>query len=131
MSIQDGLAATFDSLMMVLTTSDPPHVHNGALPLMGGVAVAVLALTAVGWLGRLPLPLVLFCLSSLAGSLVSRGTAYPARFSIHIIGATVALLVCALSIAASWTIQRWPHRAITLKSGPRAVVPATRAGPLR
>jgi hypothetical protein len=34
-------------------------------------------------------------LASLTGSLVARGTAYPGRFSIHIIGAGATVLVCA------------------------------------
>jgi len=41
---------------------------------------------------------VLFALAGVAGAFVARGTAYPGRFSVHLIPVTVALTVCALSL---------------------------------
>jgi hypothetical protein len=40
---------------------------------------------------------VLFCLASLSGALVARGSAYSGRFSIHIVGITCGLAVCAVA----------------------------------
>ena len=89
-----------DSVMMVATTADPPAYHNGALPIMAGALLSLAALIGVGWLGRLPLPLVGFTLAAFSSALVARGTAYPGRFSIHVIGATVAVAVCATAAMA-------------------------------
>ena len=97
MSLATGSKAMFDSLMMVLTTTDPPRVHTGSIPLIAGVVVSVAAVTGVGGLGGLPFGAVLFCLASLAGALVARGSAYSGRFSIHIIGAATTVLVCAIA----------------------------------
>jgi hypothetical protein len=98
-----------DSVMMVATTTDPPAYHNGALPIMAGALLSLAALIGVGWLGRLPLPLVGFTLAAFSSALVARGTAYPGRFSIHVIGATVAVAVCATAAMA---------RSITSRSSP-------------
>jgi hypothetical protein len=89
------MASVYGSVMMVLTTTDPPRIHNGAVPLIAAAMLSVVAVTGVGPLGALPFTAVLFMLSSLAGSLVSRGTAYPGRFSIHIVGASATVVVCA------------------------------------
>lgn len=90
-----------DSVLMVATTTDPPAYHNGALPIMAGAVLSLAALIGVGWLGRLPLPLVGFTLAAFSSALVARGTAYPGRFSIHVVGATVAVAMCAISAAAA------------------------------
>ena len=96
-SIREWLRLMYDSLMMVLMTTDPPRVHAGALPLIAAAAVSVAAVTGLGPFGALPLPAVLFMLSAIAGSLVARGTAYPGRFSIHILGAASTVFVCTLA----------------------------------
>jgi len=49
---------------------------------------------------RLPMNVVLLCLSGLVGSLVSRGTAYPGRFTVHLIPVAVTLTMCALALFA-------------------------------
>lgn len=90
-----------DSLLMVATTADPPAYHNGALPIIAGFAVSLAALTGIGLLGRLPLALVGFTLAAFSGALVARGTAYSGRFSIHVVGVTVSVVVCAVSMLAS------------------------------
>lgn len=91
------LQRVFSSVMMVLTTTDPPVVHNGALLLIASAVLSVVAATGVPPLGALPLPAVLFMLSSLVGSVVARGSAYPGRFSIHIIGVGATVVVCSTS----------------------------------
>jgi hypothetical protein len=47
---------------------------------------------------RLPFNLVGLCLAGMSGALVAVGTAYPGRFSVHLIPVTVALTACALSL---------------------------------
>jgi hypothetical protein len=101
MALTAGLRAAAASVAMVLSTTDPPRLHMGALPLFVAPTLAVAALARIRPFDRLPLPLVLFALSSLAGALVARGTAYTGRFSIHVIGAMTAVLACAL--AQAWT----------------------------
>jgi hypothetical protein len=89
-----------DSVLMVATTADPPAYHNGALPIIAGFALSIAALSGAGWLGRLPLPLIGFTLSAFAGALIARGTAYSGRFSVHVVGATVAVVMCAIAAMA-------------------------------
>jgi len=89
------------SLMMLLTINDPPRFDVRALPVMAGFAIALLGIARVGVLARLPLPVVLFAIAGVAGAFVARGTAYPGRFSIHLIPVNVALTVCALALIVS------------------------------
>jgi hypothetical protein len=92
--------AMFDSVAMVATTVDPPAYHNGALPILAGAALSVAALSGVGFLGRLPLAPVAFTLAAFSSALVARGTAYSGRFSVHVVGATVAVVMCAIASLA-------------------------------
>jgi hypothetical protein len=63
--------------------------------------------------GRLPLSLVGFTLAAFSGALVARGTSYSGRFSIHVVGVTVALVVCAIATLSrclpSWS-KIWMRR---------------------
>ncbi|MGH9386328.1 MAG: hypothetical protein ACRD2N_18795 [Vicinamibacterales bacterium] len=86
------------SVMMLLTMNDPPRFDVRALPVLGGFAIAVLAVARVKALARLPLNAVVFCLAGIVGALVARGTAYPGRFSIHLIPVTVTIAVSAASL---------------------------------
>lgn len=106
MPAADVVHGMVDSVLMVATTTDPPAYKNGALPILAGGALSLAALVGVGWLGRLPLPLVGFTLAAFSSALVARGTAYPGRFSIHVIGATVAVAICAISAAAHHARRR-------------------------
>jgi hypothetical protein len=83
--------------MMVLTLNDPARYDPYALPVLGGAAVAVLSVIGIPRLRTLPLSLVLFFFSTVAGAVVARGTAYSGRFSIHVIPVTCALSVAALA----------------------------------
>jgi hypothetical protein len=86
------------SVMMLLTMNDPPRFDVRALPVLGGFVIAVLAAAQLRWFARLPLNAVVFCLAGIVGALVARGTAYPGRFSIHLIPVTVTVAACALSL---------------------------------
>ena len=86
------------SVMMLLTMNDPPRFDLRAIPVLGGFAIAILAAAQVRWLGRLPLNAVVFCLAGIVGALVARGTAYPGRFSIHLVPVTVTIAFCAISL---------------------------------
>lgn len=86
------------SLMMLLTMNDPPRFDIRAVPVMFGFAAALLGIARVGVFARLPLAVVLFAIAGVAGAFVARGTAYPGRFSVHLVPVTVALALCALSL---------------------------------
>ena len=89
------------SVLMLLTMNDPPRFDVRALPVVGGFAIAVLAAAQVRWFSRLPLNAVVFCLAGIVGALVARGTAYPGRFSIHLVPVTVTIAICAASLAVN------------------------------
>ncbi len=97
-TVGEGLELLGGSLMMVLTMSDPPRADPRALPVMVGVLAALAAVLRIGRLRQLPLNVSLLCLAGMVGSFVARGTAYPGRFTVHLIPATVTLLVCAVSL---------------------------------
>ena len=86
------------SVLMVLTMNDPPRFDIRAVPIIIGVTVSLLGVCRVRPVQRLPFNLVALCLAGMSGALVARGTAYPGRFSIHLIPVTVALTVCTLSL---------------------------------
>jgi hypothetical protein len=97
----EGLSAienVVGSVLMVLTMNDPPRLDVRALPLMAGVASALFGVVRVRPFDRLPLGVVALCLAGMSGALVARGSAYPGRFSVHLIPVTVALSVCAVSL---------------------------------
>jgi hypothetical protein len=86
------------SLLMVLTMNDPPRFDVRSVPVVAGAVVALLAFIRVRPFRALPFNAVILCLAGLSGALVARGTAYPGRFSIHLVPVTVALFVCAISL---------------------------------
>jgi hypothetical protein len=86
------------SVLMVVTMNDPPRFDVRALPLIAGIIAALLGLARVRPFDRLPLGAVALCLAGLIGSLIARGTAYPGRFSVHLIPVSVALAVSAVSL---------------------------------
>lgn len=86
------------SVLMVLTMNDPPRIDIRAVPIVVGVVVSLLGASRVHPFRQLPFNLVAFCLAGISGALVARGTAYPGRFSVHLIPVTVALTICAFSL---------------------------------
>jgi hypothetical protein len=98
MSPVDWLSAVWSSVMMLALTTDPPRFHNGAIPILAGLALSVIALIGVPFVRRLPLVLVLWALSAFAPALLVRGNGYSGRFSIHLVGSTVAVLICAIAM---------------------------------
>lgn len=100
-SMADLAARLTSSLLMLLTMNDPPRFDLRAVPVLAGFAAALLGLARVGVFARLPLSLVVFAIAGVAGAFVARGTAYPGRFSVHLIPVTVALTTCALALVVS------------------------------
>ena len=86
-----------DSMLLVLTVNDPPHFDIYAVPVLAGAIVAVLSLLGLPRLRTLPAAAVLFFFAAIAGALVARGSAYPGRFSVHVMPITCALTICAVS----------------------------------
>lgn len=97
-----GCRRAADSIAMVLTLHDPPIFDWKALPVLVGAAIAPLALFGMPRLRDLPAAPILFFLIGLSAAVVSRGSAYEGRFSVHIIAITCALT----TIAASKLINR-------------------------
>lgn len=108
MPLRDALQAMLSSVLMVATTTDPPSFHNGAIPILAGTVLSLLAVVGAPLARRLPLVLVAWTLSGYVSALIARGTAYSGRFSIHVVGAAVAVLMCAV---ADRLDRRQPHHA--------------------
>ena len=111
-TVMEGIRLVSGSLLMVLTMSDPPRFDPRALPVMLGVFAAAAGVLGVGRFRQLPLNAALLCLAGMVGSFVARGTAYPGRFTVHLIPVTVALSVCAVSLfLRNARLPRWRPRA--------------------
>jgi hypothetical protein len=80
---------------MVITMTDPPTFDVRAVPIVLGILAATLGVLGVPRLRELPLNASALVLSGVTGALVARGTAYPGRFSLHLIPGAVTLFVCA------------------------------------
>jgi hypothetical protein len=94
MTLASAASSIADSVLLVLTVNDPPQFDVLASPVLVGAFVAVLAMLGTPRLRDLPAPAVLFFFAAIAGAFVARGSAYPGRFSVHIIPITCALTVC-------------------------------------
>jgi hypothetical protein len=89
-SLSTVVAGMADSVLMVLTVNDPPRWDPFAIPVLCGAAACAAAVLGVPRLRNFPLSVVLFAIGSLAGALVARGSAYPGRFSIHVLPVAAA-----------------------------------------
>jgi hypothetical protein len=87
----DAWRRAADSILMIVTVQDPPRFDWRSLLVVMGFAAAVLGLLQMPLARRLPLGIALVCVASVAGGLVARGTAYPGRFSLHLIPVAVAV----------------------------------------
>jgi hypothetical protein len=95
MSAGTALLRGLASAMMVLTVNDPARFDWRALPVMAGAAAAALAVLGVPRFRDLPAAPTFFFLAGIAAAFVARGSAYAGRFSVHVVGVTCALAVCA------------------------------------
>ena len=98
--------ADFQSALTDVSLHEPGEFDWRALPVMVGAAAALLAVLGVPRLRDLPAAPTLFVVVALAATFVARGSAYPGRFSVHIIGVT-----CGSSVCAAWSLaaprSRW------------------------
>ena len=85
------------SVMMVLTVNDPPRFDPYALPVLVGAVAATLRLVRIPGLRSLPLAPSLFFVTGIVAAFIARGSAYPGRFSMHVIPVTCAVCVCAVA----------------------------------
>jgi hypothetical protein len=86
------------SVMMVLTVNDPARFDAFALPVLAGALVALLVIVRASWLRPVPITPALYFFAAISGALVARGSAYPGRFSMHILPITCALAACGLAV---------------------------------
>ena len=94
MPIATILRRMASSVAMVLTVNDPPRFDVFAVPVLAGTVGAALAAGRAWRFRSVPVPLVIFFATSIAGALVARGSAYPGRFSVHVIPVACAIAVC-------------------------------------
>ena len=93
MSLATVVPRWIGSVLMVITVHDPPRFDWKSLPVLFGAAVAPLAVLGVARLREVPALPALFFLAAISAAFVARGSAYPGRFSVHIIGVTCVLTV--------------------------------------
>jgi len=86
-----------ESVLMIVTVQDPPRFDIRSVLVVAGFGGSLLALLRVPIVRRLPLGVAVMSVAAVAGGLVTRGAAYPGRFSMHLIPVAVAI---AVSIAA-------------------------------
>ncbi len=91
---------------MVATVSDPPTLRVRHIPVTAGVVIAGLALLRVPFVSRVPLGPSVLCIGAAVSSLLVRGTAYPGRFSIHLVPVALAISVCALALTARQLVPK-------------------------
>jgi hypothetical protein len=85
--------------VVVTVQDDPPGLNVRGLIVTAGIAASLLALLRVPFFRRLPLGLSIACFGSAAGSLIASGTAYPGRFSVHLIAISTAVATCGFALA--------------------------------
>ena len=108
--VVENVSNILGSLAMVITMTDPPTLDIRAVPVVGGMLAATLGLVGTPTLRAMPLGASAIVLSGVTGALVARGTAYPGRFSVHLIPGAVTLFVCALAVVVSSLRTRWRPR---------------------
>jgi hypothetical protein len=107
------VAAMLDSVMMVLTVNDPPRWDPYALPVLCGAAACLAALAGIPRLRDIPLSIVVFAAGSIAGALVARGSAYPGRFSIHVL----PVMSAAFALGATTLVPALAERRLSNQDG--------------
>src|SRR5207247_2640286 len=93
-----------ESILMIVTVQDPPRFDWRSTLVVAGFGLAVLGLLRAPLARRMPLGVAVVCVASVAGGLVTRGTAYPGRFSLHLIPVAVAIAVLTMSLSLQETI---------------------------
>jgi len=97
MSPATALERVASSVLMVLTVNDPPRFDPYALPVLAGATAAAAGLAGVPRLRHVPLAPSLWFFTGIAAAFIARGSAYPGRFSLHILPVTSALAVCGVA----------------------------------
>jgi hypothetical protein len=105
----EGIREVLASVMMVITMNDPPAFDIRALPIIVGIVAALGGLIGVPRLRSLPLNASVLALAGLTGAVVARGSAYPGRFSLHLIPAAVAVFVCAVALVTNGLRTKSPR----------------------
>jgi hypothetical protein len=78
-----------------LTMREPPAIDVRSTLVVVGAVVSALALLQVPHFERLPAPLALITVGTLAGSLFAHTHDYPGRMSVHVVPFAVAVSTCA------------------------------------
>lgn len=110
MSIGAALQRAAESVLMVLTVNDPPRFDVFAVPVLFGALVGLLAALRTPGFRDVPASACAFFLSAISGAIVARGSAYPGRFSLHILPITCALAVMTVARVATTLTTAWHVR---------------------
>jgi hypothetical protein len=94
----DAWRRAVSSVLMLVTVQDPPRFDWRSSLVVAGAGLSVLGLLRLPLARRLPLGLALVCVAAVAGGLVVRGSAYPGRFSIHLIPVAVTASMVMMSV---------------------------------
>jgi hypothetical protein len=103
----DAWRRAVESILMIVTVQDPPRFDWRSVLVVTGFAAAVLGLLQMPLVRRVPLGIALVCVACVAGGLVARGTAYPGRFSLHLIPVAVAV---SMVVVNGSVLERTPWR---------------------
>jgi len=100
------------------------------LPILVGVAVALLAVLQVPRFSALLVGAALTCLSGVAGAFIAHAHGYPGRFSVHLLPFASAMTAAGLSLAAGWFSPR-PDLFAAPKGAPDVLVSTSAADKAR
>jgi hypothetical protein len=94
-----------ESVLMLVTVQDPPRFDWRSVLVIAGFGLSVLGLLRAPIARRLPLGIAVVCVAAVSGGLVVRASAYPGRFSLHLIPVAVTasmLMAVSLQRMAGW-----------------------------
>lgn len=86
------------SFLTVVTMADPPRLDPRGIPILVGLLFAVLSVLRIRPFDRLPANAIGLGLAGFVGALVARGSAYPGRFSAHVIPVACAITISGLAL---------------------------------
>jgi hypothetical protein len=99
-----------------LSMREPPAADLRATLVAVGAVLSVLAVTQVPYARRLPAPLAIVTVGTIAGSFFAHTHDYPGRMSVHVVPFAVAMSVCAASrIVRALSARRLPEFARTAR----------------
>jgi hypothetical protein len=107
----DAWKRALGSMWMVMTVHDPAHLNLRGAFVTFGVVCAMLSLLQVPLFRRLPLSLSVACAGAIVASVFVRGSAYPGRFSVHVVPVAIALAYWMIIMVQQIVHRQWVGQA--------------------